>query len=129
MNFVLSVQMLITVLGSIVLGWFLGLQQSASFATGSLAIGLSFSMMAIGYGLIFRKKMIALAVGIIVIKYAILGIIIFTLVKLAWFDPLWFALGVASLILSAIAYALKESTRENAADDVKENREGKTNGI
>lgn len=113
MNFVLSVQMLITVLGGLLLGWLSGSQQSASFATGSLAIGLSFSMMAIGYGLIFRKKMIALAVGIIVIKYAILGIIIFTLVKLSWFDPLWFSMGVASLILSAIAYALKEAKEGN----------------
>lgn len=109
MNFVLSTQMLITVIGSIILGSLLGVQQSASFATGSLAIGLSFAMMSIGYGLIFKKKMIALAVGIIVFKYAILGIIIFTLVKLSWFDPLWFSMGVASLILSAIAYALKEA--------------------
>ena len=101
--------MLVTVVGSFLLAGFLGQQQSASFATGSLAIGLSFAMMAIGYGLIFKKKMIALAVGIIVFKYAILGIIIFTLVKLAWFDPLWFSMGVASLILSAITYALKEA--------------------
>lgn len=113
MNFVLSVQILITALGSILLGSLLGIQPAASFGVGSLSIALSFSMMAIGYGLIFKKKMIALAVGIIVFKYAILGIIIFTLVKLSWFEPLWFALGVASLILSAIAYALKEAKEGN----------------
>lgn len=118
MNFVLVVQMLITAAGSIVLGSVYGIQQSASFATGSLAIALSFSMMAIGYGLIFKKKMIALAVGIIVIKYAILGIIIFTLVKLAWFNPLWFSMGVASFVLSAIVYALKESLNREGKDNV-----------
>lgn len=68
--------------------------------------------MGVGYGLIFKKKLIALAIGIIVFKYAILGIIIFTLAKLKWFDSLWFALGVASFILSGIFYSLKEALSE-----------------
>lgn len=116
MNFVLAFQMIISALGSILLGYFYAPQQAGSFAAGSLAIGLSFAMMAIGYALIFKKKMIALAIGIIVFKYAILGIIIFTLVKLSWFDPLWFSMGVASLVLSAIAYAMREALREGNKD-------------
>lgn len=116
MNFVLAFQMIITALGTIALGYFYAAQQAASFATGSLAIAISFGMMAIGYAMIFQKKMIALAVGIIVFKYAILGIIIFTLVTLAWFDPLWFSLGVASLVISAMAYALREALREGNKD-------------
>lgn len=79
---------------------------------GSLVILISFFLLGIGFGLIFKKKLIALAIGIIVFKYAILGIIIFTLVKLSWFNPLWFAMGVASFILSGIFYALKEALRE-----------------
>jgi uncharacterized membrane protein YczE len=68
--------------------------------------------MGLAWGFIFQKKLIALSIGIIVFKYAILGIIIFTLVKQTWFDTLWFSLGVASLILSAFVYGLKEALRE-----------------
>lgn len=112
MKTILSTQSLVTALGSLLLGYFYALQQSLSFAAGSLTILGSFIMLGIGYGMIFKKKLIALAIGIIVIKYAILGIIIFTLVKLSWFNPLWFSLGVASFILSGIFYALKEALRE-----------------
>lgn len=68
--------------------------------------------MGISFGWIFKKKLVALAIGIIVFKYAILGIIMFTLVKRSWFNPLWFAMGVASFVLSGIFYALKEALRE-----------------
>lgn len=68
--------------------------------------------MGLAWGFIFQKKLIALSIGIIVFKYAILGIIIFTLVKQPWFDTLWFSLGIASLILSALVYGLKEALRE-----------------
>lgn len=112
MKFVLTVQALITVIGSVVLAYFYTAHHALSYMSGALVILMSFFFLGIGFGLIFKKKLIALAIGIIVFKYAILGIIIFTLVKLSWFKPLWFAIGVASFILSAIVYALKESVKE-----------------
>ncbi len=118
MKIVLITQSLITALGGLLLGFFYAPQHSLSFVTGSLVILGSFFMLGIGFGMIFKKKLIALAIGIIVIKYAILGIIIFTLVKLAWFNPLWFSMGVASFVLSAIVYALKESLNREGKDNV-----------
>ena len=118
MNFVIIVQILITLIGTAALAVFGAPQHWISFLIGSGIMVLSFFLLGIGYGLIFKKKMIALAIGIIVFKYAILGIIIFTLAKLSWFNPLWFCIGVASFVLSAIFYALKESLIE-----------GKENGI
>lgn len=112
MKLVIYAQLLITLLGSVFLGAFYAPQYGLSFAAGSLLIILSFFFLGLGFGLIFKKKLIALAIGIIVFKYAILGIIIFTLVKLAWFNPLWFSLGVASFVASGVIYALKEALRE-----------------
>lgn len=102
----------VTLIGWLLLYGFNAPQRANSFAAGSLLILLSFFLMGLAWGFIFQKKLIALSIGIIVFKYAILGIIIFTLVKQTWFDTLWFSLGVASLILSAFVYGLKEALRE-----------------
>ncbi|UOF00390.1 hypothetical protein [Bdellovibrio reynosensis] len=112
MKIVLIVQSVVTLIGGLLLQYFYAPQQALSFVAGSLTILTSCILLAVGFSLIFRKKLIALAIGIIVFKYAILGIIIFTLVKLSWFSPLWFSMGVASLILSAISFAVKEASRE-----------------
>lgn len=112
MKKVLIPQALITVIGGILLGYFTAAPQAYSFVAGSGLIFLSFLLLGIGWGLIFHKKLIALAVGIIVFKYAILGIIIFTIVKLPWFTPLWFAMGIASFVISAINFAVIQTLKE-----------------
>lgn len=109
MKLVLLPQILITLLGGLLISKLGAPQQGLSFAAGSLVLVISFLMMGVGYGMIFQKKLVALGAAIIVIKYAILGIIIFTLVKLTWFNPLWFSLGVASFVFSAFFYALKQA--------------------
>ncbi|MBO9668291.1 MAG: hypothetical protein J7501_15935 [Bdellovibrio sp.] len=112
MKKVLCFQALVSALGVLLLAIFAASSQAVSFLVGSGLILLSFFLLGIGWSLIFKKKLIALAVGIIVFKYAILGIIIFTIVKRPWFDPLWFAMGVASFVLSAIFYAVMQSLDE-----------------
>lgn len=112
MKKVLISQILISILGGLLLNILTASQQAYSFVVGSLVILISFVMFGVGYGLIFKKKLIALAIAIIVFKYAILGIIIFKIVKLPWFTPLWFAMGVASFILSAIVYAVSEAFKK-----------------
>jgi hypothetical protein len=87
-------------------------QQTCSFLIGSGLILMSFALMGLGYGLIFKKKLVALSIGIIVFKYAILGIIIFQLVKQPWLSSLWFCLGIASFGVSALLYALSEVLAE-----------------
>lgn len=118
MKIILITQACVTALGGLLLAYFAAPQQSFSFLAGGLTILSSFLLLGIGFGWIFQKKLIALSIGIIVFKYAILGIIIFTLVKLSWFNPLWFSLGVASFILSAIVYALTESLKREGKENV-----------
>ncbi|MGE5086751.1 MAG: hypothetical protein ACM3MG_10655 [Bacillota bacterium] len=120
MKKVLCFQVLVTALGALILGIFAAPSQIVSFLVGSGLILLSFFLLGTGWALIFQKKLIALAVGIIVFKYAILGIIIFTIVKQPWFDPMWFAMGVASFVLSAIYYAVMKS-REESKNEGNEN--------
>jgi hypothetical protein len=76
------------------------------FAAGAALIGLDFLLLGIAWSWIFNKKLIALAVSLIVFKYAILGLIIYRLIKVLAVDPFWFSMGVASFILSALIYAL-----------------------
>lgn len=116
MKNVLIYQALVTaVLGGLLL-IFSAAQHSYSFVAGATIILISVLLLGISWKLIFQKKLIALAVMIIVFKYAILGIIIFKLMKLPWFEPLWFALGVSSFILSALAYAIQEALSEEKID-------------
>ncbi len=112
MNKVIFPQLIVTVLGTLLLWMFAAPHQDVSYLVGSLLILLSFILLGIGYGLIFKKKLVALAIGIIVFKYAILGIIIYTLIQQSWFDRLWFAMGIASFVLSALIYAIRESIKE-----------------
>ena len=77
-----------------------------SFASGGLLIGLDFLLLGIAWSWIFNKKLIALAVSLIVFKYAILGLIIYRLIKVMAINPFWFSMGVASFFLSALVYAL-----------------------
>lgn len=112
MKLILISQGLFTILGSLLLAYFAAMPQAFSYAAGAGTIFLSVVLLAWGWGLIFSKKMIALAIGIIVFKYAILGIIIYTLVHLHWFAPLWFAMGIASFALSALIYAIREGLKE-----------------
>lgn len=106
------VQFLMTVLvGSGLFVWG-GFEGALSFIIGSITIFFSILAFRVGFGLIFKQKLIALAIGIIVIKYAILGIFIYVLVKKNWFDPLWFSLGVGSFTIAAVGYAVIEALKK-----------------
>ena len=92
-----------------------------SFFLGGALILLTFLLWGFGLTLIFKKKLVALAISAIVFKYAISGVIIYWLVKKNWLEPLWLALGVFSFTLSALVYSILEA--------LKEAREGKQDGI
>ncbi|MBX3040302.1 MAG: hypothetical protein KF789_06295 [Bdellovibrionaceae bacterium] len=64
----------------------------------------NFVLLASGWYLIFQKKLIALAVFLIVIKYAILGIIIYRAVRDSWVEPVWFAMGISSFVATVLVY-------------------------
>jgi hypothetical protein len=112
MKILIKAQILVTLIIGLTLMATTTPQRAISFIIGSITILISVFLMGIGFKFIFSKKLIALAIGIIVFKYAILGIIIYKLVNSQWLNPMWFILGVASLSLSGLYYATKEALRK-----------------
>jgi hypothetical protein len=107
-------------MGSLLL-YFNGPQYAAlSFAVGSLIVTGNFILLGSGWKLVFRKKLIALSVLIIVFKYAILGVIIYHFVKQSWLQPFWFAAGVASMMGASLIYALTQGFFEKEPEEQKE---------
>jgi|GEM_PF-6608373 len=70
-----------------------------SWLLGGLMMNLNLQALSWAWSLIFQKKLIALAVSIIVIKYAILAGILFSSLSQAWFHALAFGAGIASLMI------------------------------
>lgn len=99
------IQILVTIAGFFILRGHAATAAEA-FAMGGTLVAVNFLFLGIVWGWIFNKKLIALAVSLIVFKYAILGLIIYQLIKVMLVDPFWLAMGIASFILSALVYAL-----------------------
>lgn len=107
------IQLILTTVLSALIWSTRGQQHDAlSFFMGGMLIWYAFLSWGIGMSLIFRKKYIALAISIIVFKYAILGVIIYWFVHQPWAHHLWFALGVASFVISALIYAIIEAFKK-----------------
>jgi hypothetical protein len=111
------IQLAITLLGALVLAEGRDTASAASFAIGSGIV--LFNVLSLGFVIsrVIQKKLIALSVTIIVFKYALLGIIIYKLLGLAWVDRIWLCVGLASLVVSALFFA---SISSNSDDDSEE---------
>lgn len=94
-----------------------------SYLTGSGVVFMNFVFLAIGWTLIFRKKLVALAGSLIVIKYAILGLLLYYVIHQPWLDLVWFAVGVASFMGAALNYAFAYASAENSKENSKETAE------
>jgi hypothetical protein len=106
MKRVIIFQLLTALIGSFIM-WLCGANQGiGSYITGALVVAGNFIFLGSSMNLVFRKKLIALPVLIIVFKYAILGIILYHLVKQSWMQPFWFAIGVASMMGGSLIYGL-----------------------
>jgi hypothetical protein len=109
-------QLVLTLGGSALLWWLKDQYDALSFLVGGCVILFSFISWGLGMSFIFQKKFIALSICIIVFKYAILGVIIYWLVRQGWLHTLWFALGVASFTITALFYAIFEALKEEKQD-------------
>ncbi len=112
------VQVAVLALGSLILHQGRDAQSAASFAMGCGLVLFNVLTLAWAWSRLFKKKLIALAAGIIVFKYAILGIIMYKLLSLDWVDKLWLSIGLSSLVVSALFYASFAPT----ADEEEENQ-------
>lgn len=85
-----------------------------STAVGGLVVLLNLILLTVGWAMLLRKKFVALAVTVIVIKYAILGIIIYQLMLQPWLSPVFFLVGVSSLLATiVISSSLNEMRRKH----------------
>lgn len=94
------------VAGSLALAATNTMQNAASYATGVLVVLFNVATLYFVWSRILRKKFIALALGIIVFKYAILGLIIYRLLHTEWLSAIWFSVGLSTLMLGSLIFAL-----------------------
>jgi hypothetical protein len=82
------------------------LHNALSYAVGVGIVLFNVITLFFVWSRFLRKKFIALALGIIVFKYAILGLIIYRLLHTSWLSPIWFCVGLGSLMLGSLIFAL-----------------------
>ncbi len=112
MKIILLVQTLVTVALGLPLYLTLGEKEAFSFLIGAVLILVNAFLLWFAWKLIFTQKFVALSIGVIVFKYAILGIFIFKIIKEPWLDLLWFSMGIATFIAPAVAYAVVEARKK-----------------
>lgn len=92
--------LLLTIFGAI--PWFLGgdaWQNSLSWIVGAMVVNVNLVAISWAWNLVLEKKLIALAVSIIVIKYALIAGLLYIFVGQSWFKALAFGAGVASFMI------------------------------
>ena len=105
----LGIQLSLVIIVTLVL-WLLGQTHSAaSYFSGSFLIFINVLILAVAWSFISQKKLVALAVSVIVFKYAILGVIIYRLLKFPWLSPLWMSVGLGSLLVTTLLFGLLQS--------------------
>ncbi len=100
------IQIGICLLGTLLLALLLSKESAASYFSGSFLIFLNVVSLAVAWTFITQKKLIALSVSLIVFKYAILGVIIYQLLKFPWLNALWMSVGLSSLLITTLLFGL-----------------------
>lgn len=85
---------------------FLNITSAKSFAAGASLAMLNLIALVFTWTHILKKKLVALSIGVIVFKFAILGWIIYRVVTGEIFQVGWFSAGLALVVLTALATAL-----------------------
>lgn len=75
-----------------------------SYLIGSALILSNLIILSVAWALVIEKKLIALAATIIVFKYALLGAIVYQVLKLDWVSTGWFSVGITSLVLTVFLF-------------------------
>lgn len=116
MKFLVAFHISAGVLGAIALCYFATFREAESFAVGAMVSALNLVTLVYSWPRILAKKQVALSVGVIVFKFAILGWIIYVVATSQVFHLGWVAAGLALVIPSVLATSLKfsQNTSEKA---------------
>src|SRR5688572_26113552 len=100
MNKVIITHLVILVPCALLIGFFEGFQSGISFGVGSILALTNFLVLFWFIQRIFAKKQVALSSLVIVIKYLILGLIIYFVLTRTDLPTIWFGVGLISLLLA-----------------------------
>ncbi len=89
--------------------WVYGAGEPVSFLIGGVLTLANVGALYWIWDRIFKKKGVALAASVIVLKYAFLILVIFGVTTLDGLSGLWFGLGFASVGLTSVIWALIKS--------------------
>lgn len=82
-----------------------------SYLVGSLLMATNFLLLYWLWRILLFKKVIALALILIVFKYAILGFLIYKTLTSAWNNPLAFSLGLLTLVPAIVSLIFVKKTK------------------
>lgn len=108
MKLFLIIHSAITLIVTLAIYFLYAPHQALSFVVGAVLMLVNLLTIAWSWKNILAKKLIAWSVAIIVIKYAILGIIIYELMMGDLVDVAWFCGGMGVLLISCISFALSK---------------------
>ena len=94
----------ISLLGAVLLGIYLGQAECFGFSVGAVLTGLNVGVIQYAWSKIFGKKSVAWPVTVIVLKYTLLGIVLYQVVTYEILPILWFGVGVGSIAISAAVF-------------------------
>jgi hypothetical protein len=87
---------------------------AVSLMLGAAIMLVNLAGLAFLWRLIFSKKSIALAALVIIFKYLILGMILWSLASANWLNPIGFLAGLASLVFAVVgATAIKSFSKKS----------------
>lgn len=107
MMFLLLFHFVLSCLLGLTIYFFLGGLAAVSFAAGAGLGFLNLVLLSFAWGNILRQKMVALSVGVIVFKFAILAWIIYEVVTRELLAIGWFSVGLGVVLVTAMASALQ----------------------
>lgn len=103
--------------GSPLVAWMTDWDGALSYGIGCLFIFGSSALSAWLWSRLIAKKLVAVALLIIVFKYAIFGLILYKILLTSWIHPLAFSAGIANIVLAALLAALTSEDQEDNAGE------------
>jgi hypothetical protein len=117
MRFLLLIHLTLGVCGAALIFFLAGEPAAYSFAFGAAVAFMNLSVLVLTWPRLLAKKLVALSIGVIVFKFAILAWILYevstgNLNKLA--PKLeWFVVGLALVVVSVVATAVQDSRQSS----------------
>lgn len=98
----LKIHTVITVVCTALIGLILGSKVAFSLFIGGLIVWMNLLILSSSWYLIFQKKSLVLSVSVIVIKYAILGLLVYQIVSSNLFQINWLIAGFTLVLITAL---------------------------